>query len=151
MVDYFANKDPDDYPDYNKDMYMYLGMTVDRNTDKLSLQPRALCLRKRLKGVQDICIRNLSELATFLSKGPFTKSHLHALSHGLYCPPQTLTVVFNAVDKKLCREVNIHSPGATWQSKVDPKHFPAISKVTDLYFRKQRFTVDRFCLLKQAL
>ena len=71
MVDFFANMDPDDYPDYNKDMYMYLGMIVDRNTDGLSLQPRALCLRKRLKGVQDICIRNLSELATFLSNGPF--------------------------------------------------------------------------------
>ena len=150
-VDFFANTDPDDYPEFHQGMYLYLGMVIDRHTDKLSLKPRALCLRKKLKGVQDIILRNLGELTTFLTQGKFTKSHLHALSHGLYCPQQSLTAVYNAVAKKMCRTINIQSPSATWQSKVDPIHYPVITKVTDLYFRTQKFNVDRFCLLKQPM
>ena len=93
----------------------------------------------------------MGELTTFLEKGKFTKSHLLALSHGLYCPTQYLTAVFNAVSKKLVREINVSQPDITWQTKLDPKHHPAISKVTELYFKTQQFSVDRFCLLVQPL
>ena len=74
-----------------------------------------------------------------------------ALSHGLYCPSQSLTAVFNAVSKKLVREINVSQPNITWQTKLDPKHHPEITKVTELYFRTQHFSVDRFCLLMQPL
>ena len=151
LVDFFANTNPDAYPVYHKDMFLYLGLAINKLTDKLSVKPRPLCLRKKLKGAQDISIRNLGELNTFLQKGMFTKSHLLALSHGLYCPSQSLTAVFNAVSKKLVREINISCPNITWQTKLDPEHHPNIAKVTELYFRTQYFSVDRFCLLMQPL
>ena len=47
LVDFVPNKDPDTYPRHHKDMYLYLGMAIGRITDKLSLKPRALCLRKK--------------------------------------------------------------------------------------------------------
>ena len=53
--------------------------------------------------------------------------------------------------KKMCRNINIQSPSATWQSKIDSIHYPVITKVTDLYFKTQSFNVDRFCLLTQPM
>ena len=59
--------------------------------------------------------------------------------------------MFNAVSKKLVREINSSCPNITWQTKLDPEHHPNIAKVTELYFRTQYFSVDRFCLLMQLL
>jgi len=35
LFDFFANSDPDDYPTYHNNMYLYLGLAINRNTDRL--------------------------------------------------------------------------------------------------------------------
>ena len=126
LITTFANTAPPDYPITGADTYHYLGMTINRSNDTMSVRAKPLLLKSRKQGQQDIIIRNMEELNTYLTTCKFTRAHLVSLMAGLYCPPAHLNAIFTAV-------------------AINPKFHPLVLKLATLYFKNQYLTIPRCC------
>ena len=144
----YANTKPAEHPLILEDQYTYLGMTISRTNDKMSLRSKPIMLRSKNKGPVDIVLRNLSEFDSFTERGIFNKSHLAALISGVYCPQQHLNAIYSNVGWKTMRYVILHSSNPlTWVTKLQLSLFPVIRKLAELYFLIQKLSIPRFCLL----
>ena len=88
------------YKNLGQETYYYLGMAINRDNDTIYLRAKPLLLKSRKQGKQDIIIRNIAEMKTFLTTCKFTRAHMASLMAGLYCPPAHLNAIFTAVAKK---------------------------------------------------
>ena len=62
----YANKSPPEYPEAIEHSHIYLGMAINKETDRISLRPKVLLFSSRLKGPLDIQLCNSQEFKTFL-------------------------------------------------------------------------------------
>ena len=88
-IPHFANHSLPDHPTTDDDTYLYLGMAINCTDDTMRLKSKPLCLRSRIKGLQDTIIRKLDELKTYFNTSKFTKAHVAAIMHGIFCPLPT--------------------------------------------------------------
>ena len=116
----YANSLAADSPALSDDHFYYLGMTVHRNCDLLSVRTRPVQLRSRLKGCIDITLRNMGEVRNFLKSGKFTRAHLASICSGIYCPQNHLDAIFSNVARTVQRYIVTGSGNAfTWSTKID--------------------------------
>ena len=148
----YANQLPSDSPTLTDDHFYYLGLTVHKGSDRLSLRAKPIQLKSKLKGHVDITLRNVAEFSNFLKLQKFTRSHLAALCNGVYCPQGNLDAVYSNIARLIQRHI-ISEAGAvmSWSTKIDSKHFPILEKLATLYFKVQHLTMPRFCLLLEPL
>ena len=129
-------------PTLSDDHFFYLGLTVHRNTDRLSVRSRPIQLKSRLKGCVDITLRNMGEVRNFLKLGRFTKSHLASVCSGIYCPQNHLDAIFSNIARTIqCYILNDTEIALTWSSKLDSKYFNVLEKLTELYFKVQHLSI----------
>ena len=121
-------------------------MAINRDNDTMLLRAKPLLLKSRKQGQQDIIIRNIAEMKTFLTTCKFTRAHMASLMAGLYCPPTHLNAIFTAVAKKINRAIlDGNNPKPTWTTAINKKFHPLILKLATLYFMNQKLTIPRCC------
>ena len=93
----YTNLDPNDHSNIEDDTYYYLGLSLHKSTDSLSLKSKPIYLKTKISSSVDITIRNMTELKNFLTYkagGSLIKAHLAALVNSSYCPTHTLNSGF---------------------------------------------------------
>ena len=44
-----------------------------------------------------------------------------------------------------------HSDNLTWKAKINPKHFPLLKKLVELFFLTQHLSIPRFIMINKKL
>ena len=100
--------------------FYYLGLTLNRQLDTLSLRSKPIYLRSKSKGPVNVIIRNINEFKSFLAADKFNKTHLAALVNAVFCPQGHLSAIYSNVSKKIMNHIVVDSTiKLTWTSIID--------------------------------
>ena len=76
---------------------------------------------------------------------------LAALINSIYCPMNSLNVIYSNVGRKIQCYILIHCEKLTWKSKIEKKHFFLLRKLIALFFLTQHLSIPRFAMMNKKL
>ena len=150
--DWFKNNMPNEFPS-NNNMFKFLGLLTDRQTDQMRLKGKPLSFKSKSKGNIDVVIRNSAEFYDFIQRDVFLRQHLSSLVAQAFCPLFLLIASYGNVARLIQRHIlsTYNKKGVMPMShQIDREHYSLLCKLAGFFFACQELTVPRYLLVKDV-